>query len=268
MSIAKPKPVFELVFQGPGLVPEKIPIAKVAATLSAVRRLAAGEIAGDEDEDDWENTADAVRLVDVIRGSAVFRFVGPSPAVAIAHIKETGEVLKNPNNLGPSEYVLRPVKDLSAIARALECPIVLREPGRGGAVLATITGDSYGLISKSLLLDGDTSIAGRVMRVGGATEIRCGLRVAFQSRMLFCRVATADVARKLGDFLYQQVVVRGKAQWLKSSMRIFSFKVEDVYQPKSESILQSLGAIWEAGLKDWEKIEDPDAYLQEIRGKE
>ena len=27
------------------------------------------------------------------------------------------------------------------------------------------------------------------------------------------------------------------------------------------SILESLDAIWEAGLKDWEKIEDPDQYL-------
>ena len=33
-------------------------------------------------------------------------------------------------------------------------------------------------------------------------------------------------------------------------------------------ILESMDAIWNAGMKDWERFDDPDGYLQEIRGEE
>jgi hypothetical protein len=269
MSIRKPKAILELVFRGPGIVPEKIPIGKVAGALSAVKRLASGEIVGEEDEDEGEDSADPIRLIGLGRGSsAVFSFVGTSPSLAIANLREAGRVLENPDVIGqPNEYVLRPIKDLSAIARALDCSIILKEVGDSKGVLATIESKSYDRISKSLLLEGETSVTGTVMRVGGATYLRCGLRVSFQRRMLFCRVISPEVARALGNLLYQGAVLRGKAKWWKSSMRIFSFEIQEVNQPKPGSILDGLDAVWDAGLKDWERIDNPDAYLQEIRGE-
>ena len=94
------------------------------------------------------------------------------------------------------------------------------------------------------------------------------LRVSFQSRLLYCRVEADTVARKLGDALYQRVIVTGAARWLKNSMRIFSFTVQDVTRTKEGSIEDHLKAIWDAGLNDWEKIGNPDEFLQEVRGNE
>jgi len=267
MSIPKPKTILELVFHGSGIVPEKIPIGKVAGALSAVKRLASGEVVGEEDEDEGEEIVDPIRLIGLVRGSAIFRFSAAAPGPAIERLRVAGKVLENPDEIGQSnEYVLRPVKDLSAIAKALDCSILLREPGDRKDSLMTIEPKSYERISKSLLLEGETSIAGCVMRVGGATYLRCGLRVSFQRRMLFCRIVSNEVARALGNLLYQDVVVRGRAKWWKSSMRIFSFEIHDTNQPKPGSILEGLDAVWNAGLKDWERRDDPDRYLQEIRG--
>jgi hypothetical protein len=269
MSTKKPSPAFEAVFSGGGIYPEKIPIGKVADALSAIKRLAGGEVVGDDDEEEGEQDG-SVRLLDVQRSaSAVFRFVGLSPAAAIERLKETGRVLQNPEDVGEkTEYVLRPVKDLSAIAESLGCTILLRAAGNGRAVFARIESGSYAKLSKSLLITGSTNLTGTVKRVGGATAVRCALRVSFQSRLLHCSVETEDVARKLGDALYERVVVYGTARWFRASMRVFSFVIKDVTRPKAGSIADHLKALWTAGLNDWEKIEDPDAYLKDVRGNE
>jgi hypothetical protein len=130
--------------------------------------------------------------------------------------------------------------------------------------LARIEPGTYDRITTSLFIEGDTAITGKVERVGGATDIRCGLRVPFQSRMLFCGVAGTDVARKLGDKLYQIVAVRGTARWLKNSWRIVSFTIRDVYQPVSGSLPEAMDSLREAGGKGWDNIDDPEAYLQEV----
>ena len=69
--------------------------------------------------------------------------------------------------MGENDYILNPIERLSAIARGLECKIILREPGRDGVVLAIIEPETYELISKSLLVQGETSFVGRIQRVGG-----------------------------------------------------------------------------------------------------
>lgn len=264
----KPPPVFELEFKGPGIYPWSIPISKVTGAISAIKRIVAGDILAEEDEDEDQPGDETITLLQVKRGSAVYQFAAQPKSLAKQRFTATGNVLHNPEEVGQSEYVLRPIKDLSIIARVLECSILIKEPGKGSHVFAEVHGESYSELSKSLIMTGETSITGKVLRVGGATDVRCGLRVPFQSRMLFCKVDGHEVAKKLGDFLYQRVVVQGAAKWLKNSMRLFSFTIKDVYEPKSASIINSLDSIWEAGMKEWEKLEDPDAYFQEMHGED
>jgi hypothetical protein len=264
----KPEPVFELVFTGGGIYPEKIPIAKVTESLSAVKRLAAGEVLGDQDEDEDETDGE-VRLLDVTRSSsAVFRFVGLSPKTTLDRLRQTGRMLSQPGDAGENEYILRPVKDLSAVAHSLNCQVLIREAGKQHDVLARIEPDSFDKISKWLLIKGTTNVSGTVQRVGGATETRCALRVPFQPRLLYCKVETKDVARKLGDALYQRVVASGSARWMRHSMRLYSFTVHDVFQTTAGSISDHLKALWEAGLSDWQNTDDPDELLHEIRGND
>src|SRR5262249_31362146 len=134
------------------------------------------------------------------------------------------------------EHALSPIRDLSATARSLGCTISFREATGTKAVLARVEATSYDKIAKALLVTGETSFMGNVQRVGGATDVRCGLRVAFQNRMLICRVGSKEVARAIGNHLYEDVVVQGTAHWLKNTWRIVSFTISGVVQPRQGSI--------------------------------
>ncbi len=271
MASKRPEPIFEILFDGAGVYPEKIPVATLASTLSAVQRLAEGE-PDLEDEDDQgkpENVEDdrSLRLLDVKRGSAAFRMSAPSGQEAVNRIRAVGRFLTKPDDVGENDYILNPIERLSATARALKCRIILREPGRDGSVLASIEPDTYQLISKSLLIQGETSFVGRIQRVGGATEMKCALRVDFQHRLMFCKVSSQEISREMGKRLYEEVVVHGTALWLRTSWRIFAFTVASITQPKQGSLTQAFEALRKAGGDKWGQIADPEAYLQEVTGE-
>ena len=272
MRPKKPSPLFEVRFEGPGIYPERIPLRSLVTTLSAVQRLAVGSTPPEEDEGEEgkEREEESLRLLDVKRGSAVFQIGAPTtsdPRPALERLRVVGDFLGNrEDDVEDIDYALSPIRDLSNTARSLNCTISLREPGRDKRVLAVFEPTSYESIANLLLVEGETSFVGRVQRVGGATDVRCGLRVSFQNRMLICRVPDKEVARTIGKRLYEDVVVQGTANWLKNSWKMVSFTIKSVLQPTQGSILEAFDELREAGGKSWDAIDDPAAYLREVTG--
>jgi hypothetical protein len=267
MATKAPPPLFEVVFEGAGIYPEKIPLGTLARALQAVQRLAAGKEVSDEEGPEHDQEEESIRLSEIRRGSAVFRFVGPPSPVPVQRLRLVGEVLDTPDHIGHFDYILNPIELLSGTARNLGCSIVVREPGKEGRVLARIEPGSYQRISEALFIEGETSITGEVKRVGGVTEIRCALRVPFQQRLLFCKVGGADVARGLGDCLYKRVVVQGRGCWIKGTWRIVSFTITGVQELHPGPLKDALRALREAGGKAWDEVDDPEAFLEEVTGK-
>ncbi len=262
MVAKKPPAAFEMFFKGAGIYPERIPLHTLSRAFSAVQRLAAGAEFDEDEEPDK-----SLGLLEVRRGSALFRCFAADPTTALAHLRQAGQVLEHPEKVGQAAFVLKPIGHLSRIAQQLECSIVLRESNHGGRVLAEIEAQSFKTISETALVSGETSIAGKVKRVGGATAMKAALRVAFQDRLLYCQIASSETARQLGKHLYQEVVVTGTAQWIRDSWQVFSFTIKEMYQPESGSLLEALEALREAGGKAWDKIGDPEAFLREINAE-
>ncbi len=272
MKLDSPPPVFEVLFEGDELYPEAIPLRALSDSLAAIQRLASGDKSSISEETDQEEQEldqdpqdDSLRLVGIERGSARYFVAGPPPTSAIQHLRAVGKLISHPGDVeAHDDYMLSPLERLSGVARRLNCTITLREPGEDGAVLAKIEPVSFENISKTLLVASDTSFTGKVVRVGGATALRCGLRVPFQHRLLICKVENADIARKIGDCLYEDIVVFGSAVWLKNSWRIYSFTIKDMQQPVQGSIVEAMEALREAGGKDWDLVQDPAGYLDEV----
>jgi hypothetical protein len=258
--VRKPKPDLEVFFSGDRVYPELIPIRAVADALAAIHRLGLGE---DLEE---ESDASTLRLLDVIRGSATFRCVASDAKELISGLRRAGpqlELAKPPDRIAG---VLRSIQRLSEIARSLDCTIEVRTPGAPDDVIARIVPDSYQRIAGDILLEGQTSIPGNVQRVGGAIERRCALRVDYQSKLLFCDVESDAVARKLGQLLYEDVVIDGTATWVRNSWRIFQFRITDVHRPEHSALQTSFEAMRNAGGRAWDQIKDPAAFLDETTG--
>lgn len=64
-------------------------------------------------------------LLQVKRGSAVFAVGGQPAPIALARLREMGQVLMEPETIGNKDYLLNPIEELSSIARSLQCEIVL-----------------------------------------------------------------------------------------------------------------------------------------------
>jgi hypothetical protein len=262
-----PAPVFEVIFKGPGIYPEKITVPFLARTLSAVRRLASGFEPADDDDEVNSPEEGPLGLVKVKRSaSAVYQFAAGSPKSALARFSETGRVILNPDDIGDNDYILNPLAELSNIAKSLECTIQLRSVDGRNGVLATIGRESYHTVAKNLLITSDTSITGTVERAGGSTGKKCSLRLPKRTRILYCDVASVDLVRKLGEMLYQEVAVSGTATWVKTNWKIASFVVKSVWQPQIGSASEAREAIRNAGAKSWDNIDDPETFFKETSG--
>ncbi|HEX3151371.1 MAG TPA: hypothetical protein VHR66_25050 [Gemmataceae bacterium] len=266
----KPLPVFEAIFDGPGLLPETIPLGTLTQALSAIRRLAAGAVetdeGDDEDGDELDEPTSAIRLLDVVRGSAVYRFVCPKDDGAVGNLKWAGKALANPEELVEQDYILNPMEQLSATAKRLGCRIILKRAGSKNGVLATIEPESYNRLSDRIFITGDTSFTGRVQRVGGATSMRCALRVSFQPKLLFCLVESEEVSRQLGELLYREVAVQGEARWIKNTWKVVRFKIKSVVKLDRKPISEAFQELHKLGGYGWDDVDDPKRELAEACG--
>ncbi|MBI4579500.1 MAG: hypothetical protein HY718_07355 [Planctomycetes bacterium] len=246
----------------------------MAKVLEAVQRLVEQRDEETEEETsrmdkDQSDVAPTLHLVDVKSGSAAYAVAAPKHQVTIDLLAEIGRSIERPKTADWSQSTLSSLRKLSEVARSMGCEIEFRNPGtkgKLGAVLAKITPATYGDISSSAFIRGRTSIYARIERVGGATAMHCGIRLPEAPRkMVICRVTSDELVRKLGQYMYQHVLLSGRATWLRHNWRLKNLTIDSFEPPKRGSILKALESAHEAGGRVWDEIEDPDAVIAEMR---
>jgi hypothetical protein len=238
----------------------------MSRALAAVQRLAIGEDLLGSDDDAHLT---ALRLIGVRKGSAVFPCVSEIPDRTVSNLRLVGHVIEDPETADRISYGFSPLRDLAAVAKQLHCEIIIQTPGREGSVLATIQPDSYERIAKSLLIQGETLLTGRVERAGGTTEEKCALRLSTQPRLLYCSIESTDsqLVRKLGQRLYEDVAVSGLATWIRGTWRIISFKIRELHEQRHARSSELAKRLKKVAGRGWGVVEDPDAYLREVTGE-
>jgi hypothetical protein len=261
----KPEPTFLVRFVGEGIAPEKIPLRAVNDVLSAVQDIAS---ARDPFETPHVAPEKAITLLEVGRGSAVYGCVSKAPEEAKRNLSQVAALLaSNGETETQSDLliaVLRPIHSLSQVAKTTNCRIEVD-------LLDSTTGDfaigegDYTRLSRNVLLKGDTTVVGRVERAGGATEMRCLLRVPGRRRILYCNVQGRDLVRRLGQHLYEDIAATGSAVWIHRTWRIYKFTIRDFTQPKLGDAKKAIEALRKAGLSAWDTVPDPAALIEEMR---
>lgn len=268
MAKKKPQTTFTVRFVAPDISPESIPLRAVNEALSAVQDIASGR---DPFETSHVPPEKTIGLVDVKRGSAVYSCVSRAPEEARANLQRVGVLLADPSKAADDGDVLvaalRPIEALSLVARTLACRLeVVLEDASDKSPIFIIAEDAFRRVSKTLLLKGETTIVGKVERVGGATEMRCAMRVPGRHRLLYCNVQRdRELVRRLGQQLYETIAATGSAEWIHRSWRIYRFTIRDFTQPQLGDAANTIEQLREAGLSAWDQIADPEAFIRELR---
>ena len=125
--------------------------------------------------------------------------------------------------------------------------------------------DDYQRVSDRLFVTGETTIVGTVQRAGGATEMKCLLRVPGRRRLLYCGVNSQQLVRRLGQHLYEEIAAMGTAKWIHRTWRIHAFTINDFTQPRLGSVPEAIQELRSAGLSAWDEVGDPEKYIRELR---
>lgn len=254
---------FILRFVGDKVRPWLVPINTLAKALSAVQRLVVEE---PEDEEEIHEKS-LLHLLDVTKGSACYPVYAEDKDQAIDALRQVGKAIADPDYVDTVSHILNPLEDLSAIAKQLDCELELSLPNNG-EVLARIQPVTHKAIAHSAFISGDSSLEGYVERVGGATSLRCGLRVRGQANMLICRVQNFDVARQLGQHLYEHIIVDGNATWFRRSWKLHSFEIRAMRKLDDKSVSDKFDALRQAADGFFDNINDVESYISDLRGED
>lgn len=254
-----PPTSFIIKFVSPDLRPWKMPMAVLARAFTAVQGLVCDELEEDSDRPQ-------LHLLSVKIGSASYPVSSEDSERAVESLTSVGRAINDPILAERAPYMLSHVKELSKIAKSIGCEVELALPE--GAVLARITPDTYGSIVKVVFIRGESSVEGEIIRVGGATGLHCALRVRGQRLLVYCEVDGTQVARELGEHLYEYAILTGTATWYRKSWQLHHLIIKAMHQIDKRSIVDRFEEVRRAGGYSWDDIDDADEFVKEIRGEE
>lgn len=259
------KATFEIRFIGSNVSPESVPIHVVSEALSAIQDIAAGRDSfGDVNTSVPKDRG--INLIDVKRGSAVYSIHAHQPEAAVKNIVGLGTCLLDlESNVESLISSINPIEKLSRVARNIGCVVKVTKYGDKKTPMLEIGEDVYSSISKKMFASGDATIIGKIVRVGGATEPRCLLRMGNRRSLLYCDVDTKNLLQELGQYLYEKVAIKGQAVWVNSNWHIHKFRITSFSKPQIGSANETISALREAGLKAWDNVDNPRAFFEEMR---
>lgn len=260
------KPTIFVRFEGPNISPDTVPLHQVSDALSAIQDLASGRDAFVESRVPPEKS---IGLVEVKAGSAVYSCIARAPDEARRNLSYVGRLLVDVERLDAEESSLiasiNPIKALSAVAKALHCKVEVSWAD-DCSPLFVVDESQFARISKKLFLTGETTVIGRVERVGGATGMRCLMRVPGRGRLLYCDVSSKELVQRLGKHLYETVAAVGTATWIHRTWWIYQFTIRDFSQPQIGDVNEMIQDLRNAGLDAWDRIDNPEEFIRELRG--
>lgn len=218
-----------------------------------------------------ERTAGVLRLIQVRDSSASYAVASVDGQSALGIIAETAQSIASPEDSEWRSGTISSLKELSEIAKSLRCTIEFRRPAEGrkyGDVIAKITPATFEAVAGSAFVTGHTSVYAKIERVGGATQMHCGIRLPNRPRkMVICRVVGEKLVRELGQFMYENVVVSGEATWIRHNWQLKHLVITSFDPPKKSTFEEVFKRVYEAGGDAWDRIPDPDRFIAEMRGQ-
>lgn len=141
------------------------------------------------------------------------------------------------------------------------CVAVLN--GIEGIETAEINIESDIKISESLYFKGETTIYGKIIRIGGA-EPR--VRIQTDNGTSISVLITKKDAKYLSPYLYSKIGVKGFGKWKKENNELVDIKANSFVVLSDLPITEKLKGLSNLLSKYWIDIDKPDEYIASLRG--
>jgi hypothetical protein len=142
-----------------------------------------------------------------------------------------------------------------------QCKVVLN--GIEGVETAEITVDSDIKITDSLYFKGETTVYGKIMRIGGS-EPR--VRIKTDNGSSISVVTSKKNAKELSPNLYSRVGVKGVGKWKKETNELVEIKAKSFVVISDLPLTERLKGLSDLLSKYWINVENPDDYITSLRG--
>ena len=217
--------LLELKFIGDDISPELIKAKDLAELITAFEDSILRIVLNKNPELIEENKI--VGLVNIEKSSAKFRFKPSYPSIALsAFLALSNSITQNNYSKSPLKSVESLVK-ISEFSKRHNCTAEFRSKINSPQPEAIITPSTLVEVPESLFITGETTIYGKIERVGGAKP-----KVMIRSEdnnLIICDISE-EMAQQLGHKLYKISGFVGSAKWRSDDYSFDSFNIETIIE--------------------------------------
>lgn len=201
-----------------------------------------------------------VGLVRIDEGSVALAFDAPLRDVVYPAALEVTRGIAAANWADLPLRAVESLREIVQFVRQRNLTAQFRTSYSSATASAVITKDTY--IPPAVTLYGQTEIVVEVKRVGGK-EPRAMLQT-LQGDTLYCKT-TVEVARQLGNYLYQQVRISGAAEWDFETLAIAEFEIAAVLPYQRVAAAEAFAVLRERFGPHFDQIDDPNDWADQAR---
>ncbi len=240
----------------PGLIKSK----ELANILASVEDMIASIM---EKEDHTIRKEDVIiGLKELSGGSIKLKFSSIIPAVAISAFMIAATAVNNRNYENLPRSSLNSLVNIASFTKKHNCSaeLIRLEPENTVAVISSETE-----INIKPPIIGETTIYGKILRVGGKTPKV--MIETLEGKVIYCDV-DLNLAKKLGQKLYEFVSLSGVAKWDAHDLVLEDFHIKNIGGYEGQSISSTIKELSSAIGSYFKDIVDVKSYISEIRGGE
>ena len=202
----------------------------------------------------------AVGLVQVGAGSVALTFDAALPEYVYPAALDITRAIATASWADLPLRAVKPLRKLVQFLRKKDLAVHFHTVYGAETAAAVVTKTTD--IPPAVTLYGQTEIVAEVKRVGGK-DPRAMLET-LQGDTLYCET-TAEIAKLLGNHLYEQVRVSGAAQWDFENLSITDFEINAVLPYKRVAPAAAFAAIRERFGAYFDQIDDPNKWASDNR---
>lgn len=261
------KSLIEIKIMGENITPDKISSRDVGELIAAIETMVAVIVARDNPALGIDERDVTVGLADIEYGSLTTLFQSQYEVEVLDAIHQVATSINASDYNNTPTKVIESVETVRKIARKYSTDIEFWERNGQRIQLTTVNANTK-IDVKIPTFSGKTTLYGTLIRVGGESPPRAGIRL-ITGNYVTCNITEREnlrIARQLGERLYTEVGIYGTARWDLRDMSLDHFLIEQLTEYSRKSVDEALESLSIVAGKYYDRVSDIEKLVADIRG--